>query len=350
MSVYRTAEESLKHIQSPFPRDRAIRILERFRGHIVLASDPIFPDTLKRSATCPPMLFALGNLKLLPPKKIAIIGTRDASANGRSIAYRLASNLSKFSPIVSGLASGIDTSAHAGVLRNSERTIAIVPFSLLDIYPKENARLFSEIKEKGLIITEVPPHKPPDQGMFHARNRIVALLPVGIVVIEASLKSGTMDTAMMALDFGTKVMAVPGSPSDPRSGGCNDLIKKGVPLIENYTDVLEVMANSKKQRQPEFRGFSKSPAKSPAFSEEQQQPGLRGLLNNPAAAGNLEVKDMSNKILTMLSVDIPTSLEFIARSINIDMQSLLCQISELEILGKIRKCSTNEVLLQMRPS
>jgi DNA processing protein len=321
MRAYKTAEESLKHVQAPFPQDAAIKILEKFKGEIILASDPVFPKSLRRATTCPPMLFAFGDLTLLSYQKIAIIGARNASANGKSIAYRLSSNLSKFFPVVSGLANGIDTSAHMGALRSGNKTIAVVPFSMTDIYPKENIKLFAEIKENGLIITEVPPHKSPDQGRFHARNRIIALLPIGIVVIESSLKSGTMDTAKAAMSFGTKIMAVPGSPSDPRSSGCNNLIKNGAPLIEDHIDVLEAIDNSEKQQQVK-------------------------IIDSPMrSSGNLEIKDMSNEILAMLSVDVPTNLEFIARSLKIDMQNLLCQISELEILGKVRKCSTNEVVL-----
>ncbi|MDR1488317.1 MAG: DNA-processing protein DprA [Holosporales bacterium] len=317
LRMYKTAEEALFRVPEQFPRAKAEKILKAFDGNIIIATDDYFPKELRRSTLCPPMLFLRGNKELLKSQKIAIIGARNASANGRSISSRFGENLSNYLTVVSGMANGIDTGAHLGALQGSGNTIAIVPFSLENVYPKENLNLFKRISKNGLLVTEVPPHKTPDQGMFSARNRIIALMSVGIVVIEASLKSGTMSTAKIALDFGTEVMAVPGSPSDPRSSGCNNLIKNGAPLVENYTDVLEII------------GY-KSEIKNEKIA-----------LNDNCSFPN----SRSGDIMSLLSVDSPTNLELIAKSLNMDMQELLYNISELEILGKIHKCSSNEVVL-----
>ena len=176
LSKYKTAEESLKYVSNRFNESDAIKILKSFKGKVILASDPNFPKELRRNTSCPPMLFFQGNDKLFCSRKIAIIGSRNSSVNGKSIAYRLGSDLSGYFSIVSGLAKGIDQSAHLGALRNNKNTIAVLPFNFNNIYPKDNIKLFDEIASKGLVITEVPPHKSPDQGMFHARNRIISMM------------------------------------------------------------------------------------------------------------------------------------------------------------------------------
>jgi DNA processing protein len=309
-----SAEKSLLNVNNHFPYQKAEKILNAFKGKVLLATDPNFPKELRRSSSCPPMLFAIGNLSLLNSPKVAIIGARNASINGKSIANRMGEDLSNYFVIVSGLAVGIDASAHLG--SGPQKAIAVMPFSLENVYPKENYRLFQEITKEGLAISEVSPHRTPEQSMFHARNRTIAMLSIGIVVIEAGIKSGTMEASKMALDLGVEVMAVPGSPTDPRARGCNHLIKNGAPLIENFMDVLETL------------GYK--------ISEEQA---------NPLKKTENTYNDVSTKIISMLSMDTPVYLETIASNLNVNIQDILCNISELEILGKIRKCSTNEVML-----
>jgi DNA processing protein len=220
--------------------------------------------------------------------------------------------------VISGLACGIDASVHTGA--DKKKSIAVMPFSLDCIYPKENTMLFKQISAEGLVISCIPPHRKPEQGMFHSRNRIIAMLSAGMVVIEAGLRSGSMAAAKIALDIGTEVMAVPGSPSDPRSKGCNQLIKNGAPLVEDCKDVLEILG----------------------YQTESKQ-------NTICTLSDVESKydDLSSQIVSMLSSDSPTYLESIATNLNVDVKDILCNISELEILGKIRKCSTNEVILNV---
>lgn len=322
---YGTAEESLKHIQNRFPQKEAEKILGSFKGKIIIASDNNFPKELRRSTSCPPMLFYYGNENLLKNTKIAIIGARNSSLNGKSMAYQISRDLSNYFTIVSGLARGIDTSAHLGALKNNMNTIAILPFSFNNVYPKENQKLFDQIKEWGLVITEVPPHKNPDQGMFHARNRIISLLSRGMIVIEAALKSGSLATAKIALDIGTEVMAVPGSPTDPRSRGCNLLIKNGAPLIESYLDVLDIIK--------------------PDINNNIDNNSQLKFENNEIECSISDSIDIKEKILSLLS-DSPTPIDIIQMTLNIPMKDLLYYISELEIMGAITKCSTNEIVLR----
>jgi DNA processing protein len=319
LRAYGSAEKSLPHVEAPFPYEKAEKLLKSFKGHVLLASDPIFPKELRRTSSCPPMLFAMGNLSLLNQRKVSVIGARNASINGKSIAKKMGEGLSNYFVVISGLANGIDTNVHLGA--DKKKSIAVMPFALNCVYPAENSKLFKEISEEGLVISTVPSHRSPDQGMFHARNKIIATLSEGMVVIEASLRSGSIAAAKMALDIGTEVMAVPGSPSDPRSKGCNWLIKNGAPLVEDYTDVLEILGYNFKDSQ-----------NSVCFLDDSDN----------------KYDDLSNQIVSMLSSDSPTCLETIATNLNVDIKDILCNISELEIIGKISKCSTNEVILNVQ--
>ena len=321
LRAYKTAKESLKYVKDSFPRDEAKKILKSLKSEIILANDELFPKELKRSASCPPILFYRGDISLLLKKKIAIVGARNASINGMSIAHKLAKNLSPTFAIVSGLAKGIDTSAHKGSLENIEikSAIAVLPFGIDEIYPKENIKLHEQIGQHGLLLSEVPPHRNGmDQGMFQARNRIIAMLSSGIIVIEAALKSGTMATAKLALDIGCEVMAVPGSPIDPRSAGCNLLIKNGATLIENHIDVLENLGSPESNEQLVFQ--------------------------DSIAPQGYDCQDKKSQVLAVLSSE-PIPIDLISKYTNISMQDLLVIISDLEISEKIIKYSTNEIAL-----
>lgn len=317
---FKTAENALKQISSPYPRKEAEKILKSLKYEIILASDKNFPKLLKRSSSCPPMLYFKGDKNLFSKRKIAIIGARNASIIGKSIAKNLASNLSFKFCIVSGLAIGIDASAHLGSLGNKS-AIAVLPSGLDNIYPRENSKLYEEICRNGLVISEIPPGiNSYEQGMFHARNRIITLLSEAIIVIEAAEKSGTMATAKMALDFGCEVFVVPGSPADPRNIGSNNLIKNGAILIQNYTDVLEHLENLEE------------PIKTSKFSDNEQ-------------IENYNIDDKKEKILSLLS-EIPVALDQLAFHSGIDIKNLLYIISELEMEDKIEKYSTNEIVLK----
>ncbi len=322
MRSYKSAKESLKYVENPYSKKQAEKILKSMNCEAILANDDMFPRFLRRSCFCPPILFFKGNKSILSKRKIAIIGARNASIGGRSIAKNLASNLSNEFAIVSGLARGIDTSSHIGSLENlnNKSAIAVLPFGFDNIYPKENQKLFQEIAENGLVLTEVSNGHASDQGMFQARNRIISLISEAVIVIEAAYKSGTIATAKLALDFGCEVMVVPGSPVDPRNLGSNSLIKNGATLIQNHFDVLEAMGENQQQNQLEI-------------SQIEQK-----------ASENTDTNDIRQKILALLS-ETPTSLEEISVHININIRELLCLVSELEISGEIIKYSNNEIVL-----
>ena len=325
---HKTAKKALQMVKDPFPYDSAQKILKSSNAKILLANDPRFPKQLRRSMACPPMLFYKGDESILKKEMISIIGARNASIHGKSISETLAKNLSSYFAIVSGLAKGIDTSAHKGSLENvdAKAALAVLPFSIENVYPQENIKLHESIEKYGLLLSEVPPHKKVDQGMFHARNRIVAGLSCCIVVIEAAIKSGTMETAKLALDLGVDVFAVPGSPIDPRSAGSNFLIKNGAPLVENFIDVLNLLGYEKSTKKQDLNQL---------FFEDTKS------TTNPT---KISLESSHETVLSFLS-DVPISVEQLAMHAKIDMTEFLYILSELEMMGKIVKYPTNYVVL-----
>jgi DNA processing protein len=200
----------------------------------------LYPPLLAQSEGAPPVLIAKGELALLERPAIALVGARNASAAGCRFARQLAHDLGAAGAvIVSGLARGIDTAAHDGALESG--TIAVIAGGIDIFYPPENEARQRAIGERGLLLAEQPPGVEPHARHFPTRNRIIAGLAHGTVVVEAALKSGSLITARNAGEFGRDVMAVPGSPLDPRAQGCNQLIRDGAILIQNAADVLEAI-------------------------------------------------------------------------------------------------------------
>lgn len=322
MRAHKTATNALRALESPFPKIEAEKLLKRMNCEIILANDEYFPKSLRRTGFCPPLLFFKGDKSILQKRKISIIGARNASINGKNMAKNLAINLSADFAIASGLARGIDTSAHIGSLSGEKAAIAILPFGFDNIYPKENQKLFEEITEKGIVISEVPYGRPVDHGMFQARNRIISLISEGIIVIEAAYKSGTMATASLALDFGCEVMVVPGSPTDPRNLGSNSLIKNGASLIQDHFDVLEILGHSDGAPQTSVQPENNSPSKQENSNDKES-------------------------VLSLLSTN-PVALDELSTHLKIDFNDLLSLISELEISGDVIRNSNNEIILNRK--
>jgi DNA processing protein len=185
----------------------------------------------------PPILTVLGRPELLPRPIVAVVGARNASANGRRFARDLAAALGQAGVVVvSGLARGIDAAAHLGALERG--SVAVVAGGIDVIYPLENRGLYDALARQGAIIAELPLGTEPQARHFPRRNRIISGMALGVVVVEAAARSGSLITARLALEQGRDVFAVPGSPLDPRCRGTNDLIRHGATLTENAEDVL----------------------------------------------------------------------------------------------------------------
>lgn len=214
--------------------------VQKLGAHYLFLGDPDYPSLLAELSNAPPAIVYRGNLSLLSHPTVAIVGARNASAAACRFARDLANSLTTEDiSIVSGLARGIDTAAHQGSINKS--AVAVIAGGIDINYPPENEGLQEQIACDGLLIAEQPPGTEPKARHFPYRNRIISGLARGTVVIEAAPKSGSLITARLAAEAGRHVMAVPGSPLDPRSRGCNGLIREGATLIQSADDVLELI-------------------------------------------------------------------------------------------------------------
>ena len=214
--------------------------IEAFGGRYLILGQGLYPRALAELDDTPPLLTVKGDLKLLDRPLIAIVGARNASAAACRFARQLAYDLGQEGAVVvSGLARGIDSAAHDGSLERG--TIGVVAGGLDVFYPPENQARQEAMFERGLVVAEMPPGTEPRARHFPYRNRIIAGLSLGTVVVEAAPRSGSLITARLAAEAGREVMAVPGSPLDPRAQGCNQLIRQGATLVQNAADVLEAV-------------------------------------------------------------------------------------------------------------
>lgn len=211
------------------------RVAKLGARHLFFA-DADYPALLAELENAPVVLTVRGNLALLRRPAVAMVGARNASAAACRFARTLAHDLAPEAVVVSGLARGIDTAAHVGAM---PATVAVIAGGIDNVYPPENAELQERIAAEALLIAEMPPGVEPRARHFPYRNRIIAGLALGTVVVEAAPKSGSLITARLAGEAGREVMAVPGSPLDPRAQGCNQLIREGATLVQTAADVLE---------------------------------------------------------------------------------------------------------------
>jgi DNA processing protein len=223
--------------------EREMAAIARFGARLVAWGEPEYPHLLAQVEDAPPLITLLGRVELLQRRSIAVVGARNASAAGQRFARELAWELGRNGFVVtSGLARGIDAAAHSGTLESG--TIAVVAGGADIVYPEENRRLHDDIATRGLIAAEMPVGTEPQARHFPRRNRIISGLSLGVVVVEAALKSGSLITARFAGEQGREVFAVPGSPLDPRCRGANDLIRNGATLVESADDIIAALGNS----------------------------------------------------------------------------------------------------------
>lgn len=221
----------------------------KFGAKIIALGEDEYPEALKFSANPPPLLTIKGDVTQLQKPALSIVGTRNCSALGLKLTQKLAGDVgAEGFTIVSGFARGIDTKAHVAALKTG--TIACLAGGINIIYPPENEQLYADFLEyKGLFITEMPFNLTPKAVHFPRRNRIIAGISHATLVIEAAIKSGSLITAQMAVDLGREVLAVPGSPLDPRAAGPNSLIKRDATLVRHKYDILDALAFVKDNQQ-----------------------------------------------------------------------------------------------------
>lgn len=227
-------------IADPGAVRREIAAVERLGARYLFLDDPGYPPLLAALENAPPALILRGRTELLERPCVAMVGARNASAAACRFARQLAIDLGEHgATVVSGLARGIDTAAHQGAL--AAGTVGVIASGIDLVFPPENAALQERVAREGLLVTEQPPGTEPLARFFPARNRIIAGMALGTVVVEAAPRSGSLITARIAAEAGRDVMAVPGSPLDPRAQGCNLLIREGAILVQSADDIWEAV-------------------------------------------------------------------------------------------------------------
>lgn len=290
---------------------------------------PAYPPLLAALDDAPPVLAALGDLGLLATRQVAIVGSRNASAAGRRIAEDMAEALAEAGvTTTSGLARGIDAAAHAGALRHG-RTIAVIPGGLDVAYPPENQTLQEAIASHGLLLAEAPLGTAPLARHFPKRNRIVAGLCLGIVVVEAAPRSGTLITARLGAEAGREIYAVPGSPLDPRCQGSNDLLRDGARFCEDAADVLETLPATAEALPLFIPRASRAPAQAPAPT--------------PAPARARPEESGVSELLALIGPS-PVAVDEVLRRCHLSPPNARAALLELELEGLIEALPGNRVV------
>jgi len=235
----KTAIEKLKQPDLPGV-ERDLAWLEKPGHHIITKEHPAWPSQLDSLDEPPYLLYAIGDLDYLNLPQLAMVGSRNATTAGLNTAREFARHLSDLGLVItSGLALGIDTASHEGALAGLAGTVAVTANGLNKIYPTTNTRLAEAISHKGCILSEAPVGMEPHKGLFPRRNRIISGLSIGILVVEATIKSGSLITARHGMEQGREVFAIPGSIHNPLARGCHRLIKDGAKLVEQAEDIIE---------------------------------------------------------------------------------------------------------------
>ena len=303
---------------------------KRAGAELMVLGDEDYPPLLAAIDPPPPVIWWMGNPELLSRPAVAIVGARNASALGLRTARRLARELGATGHvIVSGLARGIDAAAHEASLPTG--TIAVLAGGLDHPYPPENVELFERVKENGVVVSEMPFGVAPTSKHFPRRNRLISGLARGVVLVEAAARSGSLITARFALEQGREAMACPGAPDDPRSGGCNQLIREGAALIRHAGDIEEALAVPRGYAMAEEgRGFEFD---ADMFGEDQMRDDYDALADFDEEGG-IGDEALSEQIMGMLSPR-PTEIDEIARQCGTTASELSLAILELDLAGKI---------------
>ncbi len=336
MSRYATAAEALAALPELARRGGgrgAFKICPRAKAEDELAAladagarlialcEPEYPEALAATEDAPPLIALKGAAHLLARPMVAIVGARNASAAGVQLARRLALDLGTNDfTVVSGLARGIDGAAHEGALETG--TVAVLAGGIDVVYPPEHEELQGRIADMGLLVAELPPGTKPQGRHFPRRNRIISGLSLGVVVVEAALRSGSLITARLAGEQGREVFAVPGSPLDPRAKGTNTLIRQGAVLTEGADDVIEAL--------------------SPMLSRPLAAPG-HAEFKAPPDAGAADVTDGARDAVRNLLSPVAVAVDELLRQCDLTPPILLTILLELELAGLITRHPGNKV-------
>jgi DNA processing protein len=293
--------------------DRELDELEKNGVGILTLHDPLYPPLLAKIHDPPPYLYYKGAPSIQDGRCLALVGSREGTDYGIRMTERLAWSLSKNGlTIVSGMARGIDAAAHQGTLMAGGRTVAVLGSGLDVIYPPENEKIFDQIVERGLVCSEFPLGTLPERQNFPIRNRIISGMSLGVVIVEATQRSGSLITARLALDQGREVFAVPGSIESYKSSGTHRLIKQGAKLVEHARDILEELHWQEPFESKEAGADPQVASGAPALSEQEKQ------------------------IWDLLSQE-PLHVDEITRKSEIGISRLLSLLLEMELKGLVKQ-------------
>lgn len=307
--------------------ERELENIDRFGAKLIGIGEPDYPALLKYTENAPPLITVMGNAASLSRPSVSIVGARNASMVGIKMARQLASDLADVGHIIiSGLARGIDRAAHEASLESG--TIACLAGGIDQPYPPENISLLNDIIQSGTgcAITEKPFGWQPRSKDFPRRNKIIAALSMGLIVVEAAQRSGSLISARLATEMGRNVFAVPGSPLDPRSHGTNNLIREGATLVTCAADVLEgLRALDGQSLAPRPRQFS--------------------LFEGDAEAITVPPDDEARRMIISLLSPSPTDIDEIINHTGLKPAQVALVILELDLSGRIERLSGNRVSL-----
>jgi DNA processing protein len=339
LARFGSAGEALHHLptfnarrKTPFKlcslaqAETELRNAQRLGLTCVTSMDAAYPAALAAIDDAPPLLWVKGDAGLLARPSIAVVGARNASVNGRKLAATLSAGLAEAGlVVVSGMARGIDGAAHEAVLRANGATVAVLAGGTDVIYPPEHKDLYARIAGQGAAVSEMPPGAEPVAAAFPRRNRIISGLSLGVVVVEAALRSGSLITARLAAEQGRDVFAVPGSPLDPRASGPNNLIREGAVLVENAQDILSVMGPASH--------FSSVSADAVASARKP--------IENADKSPPSDLLQLVEKALG----PSPTAVDEVVRQCQVSPALVATALLELELAGRIERHPGNRVAL-----
>jgi DNA processing protein len=310
-------------IPSRAEAERELGAIAKAGARLIALAEADYPPLLAEVEAPPPLISMKGDPALLGRRTVAIVGARNASAAGVRFARDLARDLGgRGITVVSGLARGIDGAAHEGSLPTG--TAAVLAGGIDVVYPPEHKALQERVGAEGVLVAEMPVGTIPQARSFPRRNRIVAGLALGVVVVEAALKSGSLITARMAGEHGREVMAVPGSPLDPRCRGANDLIRNGAVLVESIDDVIDALP----------------PGTRPSFGERHTGHALEGYPTMQTSEAEL---DLARVRIEALLGPTPVDIDELVRQADLTPPVVLTILLELELAGRLVRHAGNRV-------
>ncbi len=305
---------------------REMRQVAALGGRVIFLDDPDYPALLAQLPDAPPAISVLGDPACLTRQAVAIVGSRNATVNGMAMAEEMAGELAgQGVVVVSGLARGIDAAAHHGALTTG-LTVAAIAGGLDRPYPPEHADLQARIAERGCVVAEAPLGTAPQARHFPRRNRVIAGLSLGVVVVEAALQSGSLITARLATEAGRDVFAVPGSPRDPRAAGCNRLLRDGAILTEQAADVIANLAGADR--------ITLNVLPPHGLAEPQI-----AMAFTPGSAAS------SRSAIAALLGPAPTLVDDLVRRCQLSPPEVQAALLDLELAGRVERLSGNRVAL-----